>query len=164
ILIAGTIEHHAGDPGGLGLLGEQLADGVGASDLALAFDADPLAAVGGAQQGHAAIVVDQLRVDVLERTVDHQTRPLGGAGDALANPQVSPLATLPFGLRRMDRPHTTSLPSCPPCGEPVHPDSGCPCPCTARAAGPGGFPPRPAPPVPCRCPRPSPASGFPPPA
>src|SRR6185436_7485036 len=88
ISIPGPVEHHRLDARALGLFGEQLAGGLAAGNLAAALDRRAFTLVGDADEHHAAIVVDQLGVDVLERPEHHQARATGAAGHFLPDPKM----------------------------------------------------------------------------
>jgi hypothetical protein len=68
----------------------------------------------GRNQRLALLVVDHLRVDVVQRAVDVQPRPLPGAGQLAADARVNALADcVSLGLRN----HGLSFLSAePPCG------------------------------------------------
>src|SRR5262245_60457809 len=105
ISIPGTVEDHGLDALALGLLGEQLARGLAARDLAAGVDLRTLALVGDAHQHHAAIVVDQLGVDVLERTEYHEPGTARGPGDLFPHSEVAPDPALTARARRVDVTH-----------------------------------------------------------
>ena len=64
-----------------------------------------LAIHGHAHQGHPAVVVDQLGVDVLERTEHGEPGPRPGARDLLPDPEMAPVSQLPARLGRVNRTH-----------------------------------------------------------
>src|SRR5919109_4234972 len=74
VLVSAAIEHHALDPGRLGLLGQQGADDLGGGDVAarLVLLEKRLAAAVDGQHGATRIVVDQLGVDVAEAAEHRQ--------------------------------------------------------------------------------------------
>src|SRR5689334_1527836 len=105
ITITRAVEHHPGDACRFRLRRQELAHSLGTTHLAGAVGREPLAQVAHAEQGGAELVVDELRVDVLERAEHHEPRPLGGAGDPLPDPQVAAVAQLGTALRGMNRAH-----------------------------------------------------------
>jgi small subunit ribosomal protein S5 len=88
-LVAGTIEDHGLDAGGLGPLGDQLADLLGLGGLVASERAQVGLHARGGDQRVAGEVVDHLDTDVLRRTGDHQARPLRGAEQLLAPAQLA---------------------------------------------------------------------------
>src|SRR4051812_22537799 len=70
--IAAAVEHHGGDAGLLGALGDRLADRLGRLDIGAGLQAAAHVLLDGRGSGerHAARVVDDLRVDVLARAED----------------------------------------------------------------------------------------------
>ena len=72
ILVSTAVEHHLADSGGLGALGNSLADDFGRRDVAAALQTLFRLSVerAGRNQRFAIAVVDDLRVNVLERTVN----------------------------------------------------------------------------------------------
>src|SRR3954452_2212130 len=86
VLVAGAVEDHTVDPGRARALRDELADLLGLGRLVTVEAAQVGLHGAGRGQGAADAVVDDLGADVLRRARDHQTRPLGGAGEALAPP------------------------------------------------------------------------------
>src|SRR4029453_11674519 len=113
ISIAGAVEHGPRDPGRLGLLRQELADRLSLRDLPAPVHLHALAQVAHAEQRHPAIVVYQLRGNVLERAEDNQPGPLRGPVDPLPNPKMAAVPPVSSGLRGMDRSHTYFAPVLP---------------------------------------------------
>src|SRR3954451_9810430 len=84
VLVAGAVEDHALDAGGLGPLGDQAADQLGLVGLVTRLGPQVALHRGGLDQRLAEGVVDHLGTDVLGRPGDHQARALGRAGHVLA--------------------------------------------------------------------------------
>src|SRR5690606_21553821 len=88
IQAAVAVETHGGDVFGLGVIGQGLSDLLGGFDVA----AVDLERDRGRGRERAAVdVVDDLRVDVVERTVYAEPRGIGRAGDGLAHPAAAAL-------------------------------------------------------------------------
>src|SRR5690606_30896002 len=88
VAVATAVEDDLGDPGVGGAGGEQLADRLGALDVA-AVGAQVGLEGGGRGHGATGAVVDHLGRDVLVGAEDGQARPLGGPLDLLADPTVT---------------------------------------------------------------------------
>src|SRR5208337_3407907 len=96
ILVSAAVEHHFDHTGPLGALGDELADGFGGSDVAttlqilLRFLVDRA----GGNKCAPAAVVNNLCVNVSERAVHAQARPLRRAGHPGAHASVNSPALL----------------------------------------------------------------------
>src|SRR3954471_7566081 len=84
VLVAGAVEDHAVDTGGLGTLGDDFADLAGLRRLVTLERAQVCLHARGGRDGPADQVVDDLDGDVLGRPGDDQARALGGAVELLA--------------------------------------------------------------------------------
>jgi len=83
---AAAVEHYLADSGGFRALGNGLADHFGRRNISATLEVLFRFAVHGTRrdESFSGAVVDHLRVDVSQRTVDAKTRTLGSALDALA--------------------------------------------------------------------------------
>src|ERR1043166_6158882 len=88
ILITSPVEHDLRDARGLRTLGDPLAHFGGLLGLLLRLDVE----IADRGDGMIARVVDELRVDVLERAENDETWTLLGAGDLPPDPHMPPLA------------------------------------------------------------------------
>ena len=129
-----TIEDDVGDAGFLGTLGDELANR--RSSFLVGAGLQRLAQVqverrGGSKRA-AGDVVDDLRIDVLRRTVNRETRT--SVGDLLQR-AADARSAKPEGFFLSS--HPTS--SCLPCGRSFRQRTSRPCPCRARDRGTRGF-------------------------
>src|SRR3990172_8511071 len=92
-----AVEDHGFDPGLLGALRQEPADGLGRAGLALA--AALQLAIRGRRDGPRGVVVYQLRVDMAVGPVHGQPRPLSRADHLATDPGVTAHARLALGLR-----------------------------------------------------------------
>src|SRR3954471_6396951 len=97
VLVAGAVEDHALDTGGLGALGDELTDGLGLVGLRSVVRAQVRLEGGRRHQRLADRVVDDLGDHVLGRLGDDQTRALGGAVELLATADLALEASLDLG-------------------------------------------------------------------
>ena len=91
-------------PFSIGPLGDQLADFLGRGHVAASLDLGGQA--GGGDQGLALGIVDDLGIDVVQRTIHIQPRTLRGAFHLLANAKVHSLANY---ISLSQRNHCSSL-------------------------------------------------------
>src|SRR6478735_6283738 len=89
VLVAGAVEDHALDTGGLGALGDELTDLAGLGGLVALEGADVGLHCARVRQRATDQVVDDLHGDVLGRAGDDQARALRGPGDLLAAPDLA---------------------------------------------------------------------------
>src|SRR5262245_2141026 len=113
ISIAGAVEHDPRDPGRLGLLRQELAGRLALGHLPAPVHLHALAQVAHPEQCHAAIVVYQVRGDVLERAEDNQPGPLRRPVDPLPNPEMAAVPPVSSGLWGVDRSHSYFAPVLP---------------------------------------------------
>src|SRR5229473_2284827 len=113
--IAAAVEHDGGDAGGLGALGDELADGRRGGPVGALLQALAQALVDARRGRHGAAggVVDHLRVDVLRRAEHRQPQPAAAVlGDARAHaPLTAAEQFLGFAGHR-----SAPTSSCLPCG------------------------------------------------
>src|SRR5256886_17379029 len=93
--VASAVEHHPVDPAGLGLLGEELADRLRRGNVAAGRVLGPecLAAAVGGEERPPRVVVDELRIDMVEAP-EH-----GEAGPPPGPPPLNPNPPVPQGAR-----------------------------------------------------------------
>src|SRR2546426_9697172 len=105
--VASAVEHHPVDPAGLGLLGEELADRRRRGNVAAGRVLGPecLAAAVGGEERPPRVVVDELRIDMVEAPEHGEAGPR--RGPAHGNPQ-------PPGARGPRPPPPPSDPFAPP--------------------------------------------------
>src|SRR6185436_17973985 len=134
-----TVEHHFVDAGGLGAVGQQLAEtGSGGDRRPAALGAHVCLGGRCGHQRATCLVVDQLQRQVLVRTEHRETRTRRRAVDLLADPPVPDGPAFLTLLCNLAHRSLTSCRSCRPCGGPSHRGSARPCPCRARACGSSG--------------------------
>src|SRR6266852_3017064 len=88
ILVAAAIEHDFRDPFFFRFRRDEPAERETARDLALALDLDAFGRIGSAGERDVALIVDELRVDVLRGAEHDEARPLGRPCHFLANAEV----------------------------------------------------------------------------
>jgi hypothetical protein len=76
------------------LLSQQLACAFSSANLAGAIYLHPFTFIAHTQERNTKLVVNQLGVDVLEGSINHQPWALGGTSHLATNPQVPPVAKL----------------------------------------------------------------------
>src|ERR1700734_3673188 len=98
ILVPAAVEHYFCHSGSFGAIGNGLADHFGCRDIAATLEILFCFAIDGAggDKRLAGAVVDDLRVDVAERTIHAEAVAFGGAFDALANACVNAQAVKIF--------------------------------------------------------------------
>src|SRR2546426_7198146 len=114
--VASAVEHHPVDPAGLGLLGEELADRLRRGNVAAGRVLGPecLAAAVGGEERPPRVVVDELRIDMVEAPEHGEAGPPPGAALGKPTPPgppgprrsplpLSPFAPAPAVLTSMDR-------------------------------------------------------------
>src|SRR3954447_17364802 len=89
VLVAGAVEDHAVDSGGLGTFGDELADLLGLGGLVTVEAAQVGLHARRGDQRVAGEVVDDLDADVLRRPGDDQARPVRGPEELLAPTQLT---------------------------------------------------------------------------
>jgi len=94
VLVASAVENDQLDAGRSCPLGNRLADHFGRGDVAATLQLLAHLLVERARRGKraAGVIVNYLRVDVAERAIYAQPRPLRRPGNPGAHPQVNPLA------------------------------------------------------------------------
>src|SRR3954470_24733207 len=97
VLVAGAVEDHALDAGGLRALGDELTDGLRLVGLRTGAGAQVRLEGGGRDEGLAEGVVDDLGDHVPGRLGDDQARTLGRAVDLLAAADLALEARLDLG-------------------------------------------------------------------
>src|SRR5437867_1387860 len=113
IHVAAAIEHHALDALRLGLLGQELADELGGRDVAALrlAGAEDLAPAVHRQERPPRVVVDQLRIDVVQAAEHRQSRPPRGAAYEPPQPLMPDVARRPSFLRDHFAPAPAFLPT-----------------------------------------------------
>jgi hypothetical protein len=93
VLISASIKHNLLDACSLGTLRNHPPDNLCRSDVSTALDFLASFAINRTRRGKsfAAVVVDDLRINMVERTVNAEARTLWRAGNPLANAEVNPL-------------------------------------------------------------------------
>ena len=105
IRISPAIEHHLFDPSRYGPLAQELPNRKTRGHLAALFDGDVLCPVAHSNQRPTRHVVNDLRVDVLERPINGHTGTLDGPMDFLADAKMTAVPPLAPRLRLVNRPH-----------------------------------------------------------
>src|SRR5207253_11380509 len=85
IKITAPIEHHAVDARGQRARGNRLSDLLRRLDIAAGFYAQSLLGRRSRRQRLRLFIIDELRIDVIQTSVDRQPRARSGAADFMAN-------------------------------------------------------------------------------
>src|SRR2546430_13630676 len=95
--VASAVEHHPVDPAGLGLLGEELADRLRRGNVAAGRVLGPecLAAAVGGEERPPRVVVDELRIDMVEAPEHGEAGARRGAPPPTPQPPRAPGAPPP---------------------------------------------------------------------
>src|SRR5438034_1278622 len=111
--VASAVEHHPVDPAGLGLLGEELADRLRRGNVAAGRVLGPecLAAAVGGEERPPRVVVDELRIDMVEAPEHGEAGPRRGPAHVTPNPPVPQVARRPPLLRDHFAPAPAFLPT-----------------------------------------------------
>src|SRR2546428_3832597 len=95
--VASAVEHHPLDPAGLGLLREERADRLRRGNVAAGRVLGPerLAAAVGGEERPPRVVVDELRIDMVEAPEHGEAGPRRGPAQGAPDPPVPPVARRP---------------------------------------------------------------------
>src|SRR5580765_1463858 len=113
ITVTRPVEDHLAHSRGFGLLRQGFADSLALAHLAGAIALHAFAQVAHAEDADPAVVIDQLGIDVLQRTEHDEAGTPGRAGNLLPHPQVAAVTQLLPRGRRLDRAHDYFAPVLP---------------------------------------------------